>query len=147
MKEIEFVFDSVDLLYYKSHQVSLNRGGSYIDFPKWLKSKKATINSNNNDDKCFQHATTVALNHKTIVKELRKITKINPFTEQYSWKEINFPSHKKDCKIFESNNKKFALNILYVLYDTEKIRHAYISKHNSTRKNQVILLMITDNEK
>ena len=27
---------------------------SYIDSPKWLKNKKATINPKNNDDKCFQ---------------------------------------------------------------------------------------------
>ena len=39
MKGSEFVFDSVDLLYYKLHEISLNRGGSYIDSPKWLKSK------------------------------------------------------------------------------------------------------------
>ena len=32
-------------------------------------------------------------------------------------------------------------------YNTEKIRHAYKSKYNLTRENQVILLMITDGEK
>ena len=30
MKGSEFVFDSVDLLYYSLYKVSLNRGGSYI---------------------------------------------------------------------------------------------------------------------
>ena len=50
-------------------------------------------------------------------------------------------------KNFESNNKSIALNILYVSHNTEKIRHAYKSKYNLTRKNQVILLMITDREK
>ena len=58
-----------------------------------------------------------------------------------------FPSHGKDWKKFESNNKSIALNILYVPYNTEKIRHAYKSKYNLTRENQVILLMITDGEK
>ena len=32
-------------------------------------------------------------------------------------------------------------------YNTEKIRHAYISKRNSKRENQVITLMIADNKK
>ena len=32
-------------------------------------------------------------------------------------------------------------------YGTEKVRHAYKSKHNLKRENQVILLMITDGEK
>ena len=34
MKGSKFVFDSVDLLYYTFHKISLNRGGSYIDSPK-----------------------------------------------------------------------------------------------------------------
>ena len=38
-------------------------------------------------------------------------------------------------------------NILYVTYNTEKIRQAYKSKYNLTHENQVILLMITDGEK
>ena len=43
--------------------------------------------------------------------------------------------------------ESIALNILYVPHNTEKIRHAYKSKHNLKRENQVILLMITDSEK
>ena len=34
-----------------------------------------------------------------------------------------------------------------MLHNIEKIRHAYQSKYNFNRKNQVILLMITDVEK
>ena len=40
MKVSEFVFDSVGLLEYKLNKISLNRGGSYIDSPKWLKKKQ-----------------------------------------------------------------------------------------------------------
>ena len=92
----EFVFDNVDSLYYKHHKISLNRGRSYIDSPKWLKNKKATINPKNNDDKCFQYALTIALNHEQIKKDSQRITKIKPFINQHNWKEIDFPSHKKD---------------------------------------------------
>ena len=41
MKGSNFVFDSDDLLYYKFHKISLNRGGSYIDSPDWIKNKKS----------------------------------------------------------------------------------------------------------
>ena len=73
--------------------------------------------------------------------------KIKLFIDQYNWKDIDFPSHSKDWTKFESNNKSTALNILYVPNNTEKIRHAYKSKYNLNRKNQVILLMITDGKK
>ena len=63
MKRSEFVFDSTDKLYCKLHKINLNRGGSYIYFPEWLKNKKTTINPiNRKYDKCFQYAVTVALN-------------------------------------------------------------------------------------
>ena len=50
LKKSEFVFDSVFLLHYNLHKISLNRGGSCIDSPKWLKNKKATIDPQNNYD-------------------------------------------------------------------------------------------------
>ena len=80
------------------------------------------------------------MNHKNIVKDLQRISKINPFIDKYNWKEISFLSHKKDWKKFETNEKAISLNILYVPRNSEEIRHAYISKHNSTRENQVIIL-------
>ena len=66
MKGSEFIFDSVDKLYYDFNKVSLSRGGSYIDSPEWLKNKKATINPKDNDDKCFLYALTVVLSYEQI---------------------------------------------------------------------------------
>ena len=40
MRGNEFVFTNVDLLHYHIQRISLNRGGSYVNFPKWLNSKK-----------------------------------------------------------------------------------------------------------
>ena len=46
---LEFEFDGVNLLYYDFNKTSLNRCGSYIDSPEWVKNKRSTINPNNND--------------------------------------------------------------------------------------------------
>ena len=40
MRGSEFVYGSVDVLYYNLNKFSLSRGGSYIDSPKWLKKQK-----------------------------------------------------------------------------------------------------------
>ena len=84
MKGSEFVFDSDDLLNYKIQKISLNRGGSYRDSPKWLKNKKATINPKNNDDKCFQDALNVALKYQKFLKSPQRISKIEPFIDLYN---------------------------------------------------------------
>ena len=67
----------------KLHKISLNRSGSYIDYP---------INPKNNDDKRFQYALTVALNYQNIKNNAERTHKIKPCIDQYNWKEINFPS-------------------------------------------------------
>ena len=147
MKESEFGFDGVNLMYYDFNKTSIIKGGSYIDSPKWIKNKKSTVNPKINDHKCFQYAVTVALNCDKINKDPQRISKIKPFIDEYNWKDIDFPSAGKDWKIFELNNKSIALNILYVPHNTKKIHIAYKSKHNLIREKQVILLMITDGQK
>ena len=62
MRGSDIEFDGVNFLYNGFNKISLNRGGSYIDSPKWLKDKKSTVNPKNNDHKCFQYAVTLALN-------------------------------------------------------------------------------------
>ena len=92
MKRSDFEFDGVNFLYYDFNKKSINRGGSYIDSPKWLKDKKSTINPINKDYKCFQYAVTLALNLDKIRKNPRRISKIKPFIDQYNWKDIDFPA-------------------------------------------------------
>ena len=40
MRGSEFVFNYLQLLYYKCHKININRGGSYIDSPDWIKNKQ-----------------------------------------------------------------------------------------------------------
>ena len=103
---------------YSLYKISLNRDGSYVDSPKWLKNKKATINPKNNDDNCFQYALTVALNYQNIKKDPQRISKIEPFIYPDDWKGIDFPSHLKDWKKLDQNNKSITLNISFVPYNT-----------------------------
>ena len=138
MKGSELVFHYVHLLYYKCHKINPNRGGSYIDSSDWIKNKKVTINPiNKKDYKCYNSCV------KETRKNLKGITKIKTFINKYNWKGINFPSEKDDWKTFERNNVTIALNVLYA----KKEYPAYVSKHNSNRKKQVILLMILTREK
>ena len=145
MKGSSFIFERIDLLEYHLHKISLNRGSSYIKSPEWIKNKGVTINpKNTKDNNCFQYAITAALNYQNIDHHPERISKLKPFINNYNWKGIEFPSHSKDWRKFECNNKAIALNILYVPYKTKEIRQAYISEHNDKHNNQVNLLMITD---
>ena len=111
---------------------------------EWLRNKKAAIF---NGDNCFQNAVNDAAKYQNIKKDPQRISKIKPYISQYNWKDIEFPSHQKDWKKFEQNNKTIALNMSFLSHNTKTIRHVYKSKYNHKRKNQVILLLITDGKK
>ena len=129
-KGSDFVFESVDLLSYSFHKISLKRGKSYIKSPEWVLNKRATINPKNKDNKCFQYSITVALNHQNIENHPERISNIKPFIDQYNWEGIDFPAGIKDWKKFERNNKTIALNILYIPPNTKTINLACKSKYN-----------------
>ena len=76
--ESGFALDKIMHLYINVHRLALTRGGSYIELPKWLKSKKAVINPQNKDEKCFKWAVIAALHHEEIKKDHQRISKLRP---------------------------------------------------------------------
>ena len=114
-----------------------------------MKDKKSTINPKNNDDKCFQYAVTLALNLEKIKKDAQRVSTIKPFIEKYNWEDIEFHLLAKIGKKLNviMNNILYALNILYVPYNTKQINIGYKSKNNLTQEKQIILLMISDGQK
>ena len=98
------------------------------------------------DNCCFQYAVTVALNHMNISNHPERVKNITPFINKYDWNDIRFPCDSCSWKKFEKNNKYIALNILQIPYDQKNIYHAYKSKHNNERKNQIVLVLITDGD-
>ena len=141
-KGSDFVFESVDLLDYKLHRVSLRRGGSYIKSPKWLLHKGATINpKNENDDECLRWSIICALNYNEIMKkEFENIFK------KIKHEDKDFSSHQGDWENFEQNNESIALNVLFSSQDSEEITLVYKSEHNLERENNALLLMINDDD-
>ena len=135
MRGSDLIFHSVQLLYYKCHK---------IKSPDWIKKKKATITPKNTDDKCFQYVEIVALNHEEIKRDPQRISKFKLFINKCNWTGIKYPSKIDDWKTFDKNNPTIAHSILYI--KEKEICPAYISKHNSTREKQIILLMIPNEE-
>ena len=115
MRGSSFTFERVGLLEHHLYKISLNRGSSHINSPEWIKNKDVTINSKNTKDKnCFQYAITAALIYQNNDHLSERISKLEPFINNYNWKYIEFLSHSKDWRKLECNNKTIALNILFV---------------------------------
>ena len=151
MESSDYVFIRVVEMTYHCHRVDLNRGGSYIELPEWVKNKKCCINPKNEDDECFKWAVTVALHYEEIGNNPHRISKIRPYIDRYNWNDINFPTPSSQWKKFEKQNSDVALNVLVIDDDDEKekkkIRQGYISKYNMERSKCVDLLIVQRGEK
>ena len=124
-----FTHESVRLLY---------NVGLYIMSPNWRVNKKATINpKSERDNKFFQWSIILGLNYNKIKeKGLKKILKFKRV-------DTDFSPYQRDWEEFEQDNTLIALNVLFVSYNSEKVKLAYKLNCNK-HKNQAILLMIND---
>ena len=82
MEGSSFLYGYVNYLNIKFQQIDLIRGGTYIQTPKWVSNKKATINPKDgkvDDVLCFKYGVTVALNHQEIGNHPERLSKIIPY--------------------------------------------------------------------
>ena len=107
IKGSDFVFESVDLVYYKLHRVRLNRGGLYIKSPEWLLHKGATINpKNENDDECLRWSKISALDFSEITNE-----EFKNILKKIKHEDKDFSLHKRDWENFKQNSESIAINV------------------------------------
>ena len=99
MKDSNFGFESIDLLYYSLHKTTLKRSVSYIKSPKWLRNKGAAINPKSKDNKCLRDAIVASLNYEKISNHPERISNLMPFFDQYNWKGIVSITLKKLEKV------------------------------------------------
>ena len=115
----------VKLLITKSRLNEL-RGSSHIPLPKKIANRKALINMENKDDKCFKWAVTRALNPVSIHAE--RITKeLKTQAHELNWNGIEFPTPctEKQFKTFEKNNN---VSILVFGHEGDNIIPLYVSE-------------------
>ena len=82
--------------------------GSYIDLPKELKNRKAIINMQNEDDKCFLWCVLRALNPKD--KNAERVDKdLKSKQDTLNMKGINYPVDFRGIDRFEKQNPEISI--------------------------------------
>ena len=129
LKNINFLLKGVESITYSFTKIIVEN--TFIESPDRIRNKKCTINSQNQDNKCFQYSIIISLYHKEIKNNPKIISKIKPFINNLNWENINFLPEEQEHKAFEMNNKSIALHILPV--NEQKISHLNKSEFNKNK--------------
>ena len=117
--------------------------GSYIDLPKELKNRKAIINMQNEDDKCFMWSVLRALNPKDGHPE--RIDKdLKSKQDTLNMEGINYPVDFRGIDRFEKQNPEISISLLGYNKD-ERVYPLKLSKYTGS-KHDITLLLIKDED-
>ena len=135
-----WIFQSIEhLLLNVDKNVPLN-GSSYIDLPKEIKTKKAVINVQNKDDRCFEYAILSAQHNKEVdQKQTNSPSQYKDYLGKLNFTGIEFPVSLKDIDKFEKHNPGIGVNV----FGYDKSVHI-LRINKADPQNAIDLLLITD---
>ena len=142
MLESGFTLHKIMNLNINFHKLALTQGSPYIKLPKWIASKKAIINPQNNNEECHKWSVITALYHEEIKHPPERIILLSHYENQYNWNDLEFPLAIQKISKFEKNNPGIPVNVLF--NKKERLYTASRSGLNRQCKKQVNLLMVVD---
>uniref|UniRef100_A0ABD2W704 Uncharacterized protein n=1 Tax=Trichogramma kaykai TaxID=54128 RepID=A0ABD2W704_9HYME len=85
------------------------KGSSYIELPKQIFNKRATINVKNSDQKCFMWSVLAALHEAP--ENPNQVRHYEPYENELNFGDLEFPIKASDIDIFEKLNPGIAINL------------------------------------
>ena len=120
------------------------KASSYIKLPKELKNKKAIINMENEDNKCFMWCVLRALNPSKDKHPSRIDKNLKSKEHTLNMDGIAYPVDFRGIDRFESQNPEISITVLGYNKD-ERVYPLKISKYTGS-KHDITLLLIKDGD-
>jgi len=116
------------------------RASSYIPLPKSISKKRACLNINNFDDKCFTWCVLASLHPLQYRDHPERVTKYLQYENELVMKDIEYPVAVKDINRFENLN-----NISVNVYGLDqKVFPMRITKKHDARHHVDLLYLAKD---
>lgn len=141
MKGSGFTLSSIEELVVEVNRYDPIRGSSYIKTPKFLADKRAIVNVENEDEKCFMWAILSALHYNDIKSNRKAVKKYEKYENELNFNGIEFPVQINSINKFEKLNVNIAINVYMYDSNTKKIRPLRISKQINRKCIHLMLLM------
>ena len=91
LKGTDLVFNNIKSMKLGIVRYSPLQGGSYLPLPDFIAKKKCCINIKNKDEKCLMYCILYHIHQKDIPKHFDRITKYEPYLNEFDWSKVKFP--------------------------------------------------------
>ena len=148
MSESGLALKHIDKLKFNYDKYNPTRGVSYIELPEWLKLKRACINIQNTDDKCFMYSVQCGVCKVYEKDHPNRIYRYKSLKDDLNWDNVNFPASNLDIDILEQNNEgKISINVYYI-DDEDGKQSIRLYKRTTVVKatHHIDLLKVTDGD-
>lgn len=123
------IYEGLDSITLVVSKTSRTRGSSFIELPKSISNRKATINVKNEDQECFKWAILSLMHRVDGKKHPNRVSNYKPFKDELKFEGIDFPVRIKDIPKFEKQNG-LAINV-FGYYLNEKSMESIYNLHIS----------------
>ena len=148
LSESGLVIKQIDKLKFNMDKYNPTRGGKFIALPKWVSDKKACINIQNEDNKCFLFAVQCGVYNISSKDHPQRMYHYKKVVDDLNWNGVNFPTSNIDIDTFEENNKeKVSVNVYYVNPEEGKQSILLYRKSKAQKAtHQISLLKLQDGD-
>ena len=110
-----FLRKIINKLVFHYDKYNSTRGGSFIELPKWVQTKKACINIKNEDDLRFQYSIQCGV-HKIYEKDHAcKVSHYKNIDDNLNWEGVKFAPSNIDIDRLEENDEGLiSVNVYHI---------------------------------
>ena len=118
------------------------QGSSHVKLPKGLEDKKAILNVQNEDEKCFLWSVLAALHPVHWKDQPHRVQHYKGYEQELNVSGIEFPKKVKNISKFEKQNPTISINLFG--YEEKELFPVYITERK--KEQHVNLLLISNND-
>ena len=135
-----------EVISFEIHTVGYKpiKGSSYIPLPDFLFRKKAIINMENKDDKCFLWCVLRYLHPKQWHEE--RVADLREYENDLNFKGIEFPFKVKDITKFENQNPNLPRINVFSINDNNKIYPLRLNPKGAKKSIDLFLFSKDENQ-
>lgn len=120
-------------------------GSSYVQTPKWVANKGATLNIVNHDNLCFLYSVLAASHPQK--GHANRLNHYNKYLNGLNIGGLSFPLDLAQIPLFETNNPSYSINVLCPSSEEDKTFVPLYASPHRRRKHVVNLMLLTEGGK